>query len=56
VGDALNDLPTLDAVGIGFLLGNAVDTGDVPECVVRINSSGPRGFSAAAARVLAERS
>lgn len=53
IGDAWNDLPMLEEVEIGFLLGNAVETDAVPSGILRIEYSGPQGFTDAIGRILA---
>ncbi len=52
VGDAWNDLPMLDEVRIGYLLGDAVDPELVPPGVVMIKTVGPAGFSEVASRLI----
>ena len=52
MGDAWNDLPMLDEVEIGFLLGSAVAPDLVPSGVERIDREGPDGFSVAARQLL----
>jgi mannosyl-3-phosphoglycerate phosphatase len=47
VGDAWNDLPLLDWVDHGFLLGDVVAPEDVPAGVHRIATFGPAGFERA---------
>lgn len=51
VGDAWNDLPMLEVVDLGFLLGGAVEAADVPARVQRIASPGPQGFAEAVRRL-----
>jgi mannosyl-3-phosphoglycerate phosphatase len=45
VGDAWNDLPMLELVDLGFLLGGVVEAAAVPARVQRIASPGPQGFA-----------
>jgi mannosyl-3-phosphoglycerate phosphatase len=52
IGDAWNDLPMLEEVELGFLLGNAVEPGAVPPGVTRLERTGPRGFVDAVGRIL----
>jgi mannosyl-3-phosphoglycerate phosphatase len=52
VGDAWNDLPMLEAVDHGFLLGDAVPMELVPEGVTRLDDLGPTGFVRAVEQVL----
>lgn len=49
VGDAWNDLPLLEWVGSGYLLGNRVPDREVPPRVMRIRTDGPAGFAIAVA-------
>ena len=51
VGDAWNDLPMLELVDLGFLLGGAVEAEAVPARVQRIASPGPQGFAEAVRRL-----
>lgn len=51
VGDAWNDLPMLELVDLGFLLGDAVEAAAVPTGVRRIASPGPQGFAEAVRRL-----
>ena len=51
IGDAWNDLPMLDEVVLGFILGSAVQSEDLPEGVIRIAASGPSGFAEAVRRI-----
>lgn len=51
VGDAWNDLPMLERVDLGFLLGDAVEAAAVPAGVQRIASPGPQGFVEAVRRL-----
>lgn len=44
VGDAWNDLPMLQAVGVGVLLGDRVPPDDVPSGILRVDATGPPGF------------
>jgi mannosyl-3-phosphoglycerate phosphatase len=52
IGDAWNDLPMLEEVELGFLLGNAVELEAVPPRVSRLESAGPQGFVDAVGRIL----
>jgi len=51
VGDAWNDLPMLEAVEVGFLLGDAVDADELPAVVTRLEAVGPAGFVEAVRRL-----
>jgi len=52
IGDAWNDLPMLEEVELGFLLGNAVEPEAVPPGVTRLERTGPQGFVDAVGRIL----
>ena len=52
IGDAWNDLPMLEEVELGFLLGNAVEPEAVPPGVTRIEPTGPQGFVDAVGQIL----
>jgi len=52
IGDAWNDLPMLEEVELGFLLGNAVEPESVPSGVTRIEATGPQGFVDAVGQIL----
>jgi mannosyl-3-phosphoglycerate phosphatase len=52
IGDAWNDLPMLEEVDLGFLLGNAVEPEAVPPGVTRLERTGPQGFVDAIGRIL----
>ena len=52
IGDAWNDLPMLEEVQLGFLLGNAVEPEAVPPGVTRLERTGPQGFVDAVGRIL----
>jgi len=52
IGDAWNDLPMLEEVELGFLLGNAVEPESVPPGVTRLERNGPPGFVDAVGRIL----
>jgi mannosyl-3-phosphoglycerate phosphatase len=52
IGDAWNDLPMLEEVELGFLLGNAVESEAVPPGVTRLEPTGPKGFVDAVGQIL----
>jgi len=52
IGDAWNDLPMLEEVDLGFLLGNVVEPEAVPPGVTRLERIGPQGFVDAVGRIL----
>ena len=52
IGDAWNDLPMLEEVHLGFLLGNAVEPEAVPPGVACLTRNGPQGFVDAVGRIL----
>ena len=52
IGDAWNDLPMLEEVELGFLLGNAVEWEAVPPGVTRLEPTGPQGFVGAVGQIL----
>ena len=52
IGDAWNDLPMLEEVELGFLLGNAVEPEAVPPAVTRLEATGPQGFVDAVGQIL----
>ena len=52
IGDAWNDLPMLEEVDLGFLLGNVVEPEAVPPGVTRLERTGPQGFVDAVGRIL----
>ena len=52
IGDAWNDLPMLEEVELGFLLGNAVEPEATPPGVTRLERNGPQGFVDAVGRIL----
>ncbi len=52
IGDAWNDLPMLEEVELGFLLGDAVEPEAVPPGVTRLKRTGPQGFVDAVGRIL----
>ncbi len=52
IGDAWNDLPMLEEVELGFLLGNAVEPEAVPPGVNRLELTGPQGFVDAVGQIL----
>jgi len=53
VGDAHNDLPMLEVVQCGYLLGSQVSDAEAPPGIVRIPNAGPDGFVAALRRFVA---
>ncbi len=52
IGDAWNDLPMLEEVQLGFLLGSAVEPEAVPLGVTRLEQTGPQGFVDAVGQIL----